>query len=120
VVNVKKGDVRIESHPEYRGEVYLLRSNEGVSIKSFSPNKIVVDFTVDNEDILIVNQNYYTGWKVKKGLKTMQAEPFNGLISTRIKPGHYEITFYFMPTSFLVGLFISAGFVLVFMLYRKQ
>jgi len=112
VVNIKKGDVRIESHPEYRGEVYLLRSNKGVFIEYFSPNKIVVDFTVKNADILIVNQNYYTGWKVKKGLKTAQAEPYNGLISTQIEPGHYKITFYFMPFSFLIGLFITVSFIL--------
>jgi len=112
VVNVKKGDVRIESHPEYKGEVYLLRSNEDVIIKSFSPNKIVVDFTVKNTDILIINQNYYTGWKVKKGLQTEQAEPFNGLISTRVEPGHYKITFYFMPMSFLIGLSVTVSFIL--------
>jgi len=123
VVNVKKGDVRIESHPEYRGEVYLLRSNEDVFIKSFSPNKIVVDFTVNNADILIVNQNFYTGWKVKKGLQTVQAEPFNGLISTHIEPGHQRVVFYFLPFSFLIGLFVTVSFILfgtVFYIRKSQ
>ena len=71
-----------------------------------------MDFTVDKPDILIVNQNYFTGWKVKRGLKTVHAEPFNGLISTRIEAGHHKIAFYFMPMSFLIGLFVTVSFIL--------
>jgi hypothetical protein len=123
VMNVKKGDVLIESDPGYRGEVYLLQSGGNVSMKSFSPNRIVVDFTVENGDLLVVNQNYHKGWKVKKGLKTVRAEAFNGLISTRIGPGHYEIEFYYMPVSFLIGLVVSISFILlgaVFTIRRSQ
>jgi len=94
------------------GEVYLLRSNKAVLIKSFSPNRIVVDFTVDEPDTLIVNQNYYTGWRVKKAFQEVPAESVNGLIATRIEPGHYEVEFYFMPASFLIGMSVTMGFIL--------
>src|SRR3989338_8620700 len=105
VVQIKQGDVRISSDPGYRGEVYLADSNQEVFIKSFSPNRIVVDFTAEDADTLVVNQNYYTGWKVKKGLITVPAVPYKGLIATPVLPGHHNIIFYYMPLSFFMGFF---------------
>jgi len=112
IMNVRKSGVRAVSEPDYRGEVYLARSKGNIIMEYFSPNRIVLDVQTEVGDHLVLNQNYYSGWKVKNDGKLMPAEPFNGLISSRIGPGRHTIIFYFMPLSFLIGLCITIGFIL--------
>lgn len=111
VVNVKKGSVYIEGEPQYRGEAYLL--GEGIcSITYFSPNKIMVEAQAEADDILVLNQNYHNGWRVKGSGK---AGSHSGLISTRITAGSHRVIFYYLPGTFLIGLLVS-GVTIVVML----
>jgi len=124
VVGVKPVNVRVSSDPHYKGEFFLEKGYGTVSLKHFSPNRITLDVTANEKDTLVINQNYYIGWKVENGGRRLHAESFNGLIATPVLPGKQEIVFYFMPFSFLLGLFISSGFILILVLHhikkRKQ
>lgn len=119
VVGIKRGDVRTVLDPDYRGEVYLAGDNGKVLVEYFSPNKLIIDVDIQEQDVLVINQNYYPGWRVKKDGKILRAGAFNGLIADPVLPGRHKITFFYMPLSFLVGLFVSVSFILsAAMLYR--
>jgi len=117
VVNVIKGNVRSISDSGYRGEAYLHNSHGGVFMKYFSPNKIIVEAHVKSPDTLILNQNYYNGWKVKIDDKLRSAESYRGLIATRVQAGNHKVIFYYAPLSFLIGLLVSVSFILTVAIY---
>ena len=88
----------------YKGEVYLQNTNGEVSYAYWSPNKLVVNVNISDEGYVVVNQNYDKGWKTKNGRKV---ESFNGLISAKVYPEDKQITFYYLPWSFVVGFMLS-------------
>lgn len=90
--------------PDYRGEVYLLNGNGDAEITYFSPNIVKVKINLTKEDLLILNQNYDKGWKSK----THDVESHNNLLSTKVSPKDEQITFYYLPNSFLIGLVITS------------
>ncbi|MFH1788911.1 MAG: YfhO family protein, partial [Candidatus Altiarchaeota archaeon] len=102
---VKISAVPAESK-EYRGEAYLLEGNGDARIIQFTPNRVVVKVQASGEDRLILNQNYFKGWKVK-GNMFGRVEAKNGLVSTLVEPGENEIVFYYLPESFVLGAVIS-------------
>jgi uncharacterized membrane protein YfhO len=63
----------------------------------------------------VINQNYDWGWRVRGG----QAESFNGLLSTQVEPGDTQVTFYYLPSSFIMGILVSLLSVLLFIYWDK-
>ena len=97
----------------YKGEVFLQNTKGKASYAYWSPNKLIIDVNVSSEGYVVINQNYYEGWKTKNNRKV---ESFNGLISTKVYPGDKQIIFYYLPWSFVFGAVISL-FSLIFILY---
>ena len=89
---------------DYKGEAYLQGTQGEVSYTYWSPNKLIVDVNASGEGYVVINQNYAKGWKTKNNRKV---ESFNGLISTKVYPEDKQVTFYYLPWSFVVGLIIS-------------
>ena len=102
-IHIKDYAISLESE-NYKGEVYLQNTKGKASYAWWSPNKLIVDVNVSDVDYLIINQNYDKGWKTKNNRKV---ESFNGLISTKVYPEDNKITFYYLPWSFVVGVFLS-------------
>jgi len=96
-----------KSSTEYRGEAYLLKDKGRADIIYFSPNKLVLDINTPKNDILLLNQNYYKGWRVKKNDGIYNAVSFKGLISTAVSSGYNRIIFYYLPDSFIIGSVVS-------------
>ena len=94
----------------YKGEVYLQNVKEKASYAYWSPNKLMVNVNVSDVGYVVINQNYDKGWKTKNNRKV---ESFNGLISTKVYPEDKQITFYYLPWSFVVGAIISLTSVIV-------
>ena len=118
-IPVPQGEVMTKDDVNYKGEAYLAGDNGNTSIPYFSPNKIVVDVKVKKQDILVLNQKYYRGWRIK-GNKKMKLEPYNGLISAKLFPGEYRLIFYYLPFSFIIGIIISfSTIVTILNLWRK-
>lgn len=90
----------------YRGEVFLLNTTGTVSITYFSPNRVKVSVNASKEGYIVLNQNYSPGWKVK-GSHHNEIESINGLISTFITADDQNVTFYYLPDSFLIGCFLT-------------
>ncbi|MFH1054984.1 MAG: hypothetical protein V1744_02690 [Candidatus Altiarchaeota archaeon] len=102
IVNVPK-NAKSFGESGYRGEAYLEGNSGGVRMTSFTPNVVVVDVNNPVGDTLVLNQNYYVGWKSSEG----EVKPHGGLVSLRLSPGVHNVVFYYQPFSFFIGLVIS-------------
>jgi len=121
VINVDKGNVMTISDYSYRGEVYLAQDKGSAKIVYFSPNKIVINVNVNDIDTLILNLNHYKGWRAKSNVEKKEVKPFNGLIATSVNSKDKKITFYYLPSSFIIGSLLSAvTTMLVFYFRRRQ
>ncbi len=89
-------------YPYYNGEAYLF-SNNKTQILEFSPNKFTIEVDTDKEDKLILNQNYFDGWKVKD----KNIEEFLGKVTVNVNKNDEEIIFYYLPNIFILGLIIT-------------
>lgn len=107
VISIIRGNVKTVKDPDYKGEVHFFNTNNKVESVSFSPNRLKIKTNVEEEDRLVVNQNFYKGWRVKVNEKKQKVVPFNGLISVKLARGKYDIIFYCLPKSFIIGVFIS-------------
>lgn len=120
VIAVKRGDVRTVNDPGYRGEAYLANNKGNISIVSFSPNKVIIDVNVYERDNLVLNQNYYTGWRVIDNGRRRNVRPYKGLISMPVTAGYHRIKFYYLPISFLIGTWLSISFILILLFYYQR
>lgn len=105
----------------YHGEVYVYETNEALDIHEFSPNKMTI--LVDNkEGIIMLNQNYVSGWKVKIDGEKSTAINTDGLVSAKITAENKEVVFYYLPTSFIIGLFVTTVsiFFSIFFFYMQN
>jgi hypothetical protein len=89
----------------YKGEVYFLNHSGEARILHFSPNVITVEAHNSEDGVLVLNQNYYKGWRVKGS--TQNIEPWMGLVSLKVNKGEHILGFYYLPRSFVIGLLIS-------------
>ena len=89
--------------PEYRGEVFLEGTGGTASYRLWSPNRLVVDLQAEGEGLVVINQNYYPGWRAKG----MQVEQVRGLLAVRVTPQVTTVELSYRPTSFLLGAITS-------------
>ena len=109
-------DDKVVSYDNYVGESYLLGTKEKQEITYFSPNRIVVNVEADNPDSLILNQNYYKGWKAA-GKDVLNKE---NLIAAEVSESG-NVVFSFMPLDYIVGLIISLiSIVAAIIIYLKK
>src|SRR5262249_14725265 len=93
--------------PDYRGEVFLDRAQEGARVVSWSPNRIEVALDVSASDLVIVNQNFDRGWRIASDPRRAVLAT-RGLVSARVGPGDASIVFEYRPRSVVAGTWISA------------
>ena len=107
----------IRESPLYKGESFLLNDKGESSISYFSPNVVKVKVNVPENDILVLNQNYDTGWKVK-GTRDNRVISTKGLASVAVTSQDHLVTFYYLPTSFILGVLITSLTLVIILLYR--
>ena len=126
VISLKKGNVLTSRDPDYKGEAYLVGSEGTASVTYFSPNRLGVDVNVAGDSVLVLNQNYYGGWRVIEEGRVISADSLDGLIAAPVNSKTKNVIFYYLPTSFLLGGFISLlSFFWIFLLqpikrFRKR
>jgi hypothetical protein len=101
-ISVRNGVFRNDN---YRGEAFFLRHKENkITSISFNTNKIAVDFTQNQSDDLIINQNYDKDWKSNIG----NVYNANGLTGVSFdKPAKGSLLLRYVPFLFYLGLTIS-------------
>ena len=95
---------RLFRNPGWRGKAYLELSRKPVSIDHFSPSSLSLTGETLQADTLIVNQNFYPGWKSGEG-KIINCA---GLLGIRLpRPGRRTVRLFYRPPSFYRGAIIS-------------
>jgi hypothetical protein len=77
------------------------------AIVQYSPGKVDIKASVSGKSLLILTDNFYPGWRVKvdgKPSKIIKTDySFRGVV---IPKGTSNIEFYYLPESFLIGVYL--------------
>ena len=109
-----------QGSPGYRGEAFLQNRNGRVSAE-ITPIRIRVRAHVTEADHLVINQNFFPGWRVE-GTALGPPTSFDGRLSLWLPSGEHEITLYFRPRGALVGgvVTLASSALCVLLLLRTQ
>jgi hypothetical protein len=113
--NVPRNAIAASSE-NYRGEIYLQGTYGSAHISSWSPNKITITVNASDHGLVVLNQNYYSGWKVR-GDRGRKTEEIDGLLAVRVSPEDERIELHYLPASFVVGLIVTSVTVLLSLIY---
>ncbi len=113
--NVPRNAVAASSE-NYRGEIYLQGTNGSVYISSWSPNKITITVNASDHGLVVLNQNYYSGWNVR-GDRDRKIEEIDGLLAVRVSPEDERIELRYLPASFVVGFIVTSVTTLLSLIY---
>ncbi len=108
-----------EPYQGFAGNAYIAETNESLNFTRFSPQKVSLRLSgipkaeaglgsgSISELTLVINQNYYKGWKFDGSSK--EAGSRRGLLAALIKKGDLgrEVTFKFSSPPFILGSIIS-------------
>lgn len=101
----------------YRGEAFLMRQPGEVTVH-VTPNVITLRATSAVPDLLVVNQNYFPGWRAQ-GTVNGPARSAGGRLAVPVPAGSHEITLRFGAGPVWRGLAFSlAGLAVVFAVWR--
>ncbi len=112
-IAVPRGKIRLVSDADYRGEAYLVREHGTARTTHWSMARVEIALDVQSTDRLVLNQNYFSGWKVVRHgtdgtIERVPAEASaEGLVSIAVEPEDQRIEFYYLPDSFVVGAVVS-------------
>lgn len=101
-------------HKDYKGEYYLANETGRVEELLFSPNRLKFNVNAEKNDILVINQNYFPGWRSSAG----RIINYNGLIGVTVKKGHEKVEVYYLPNSFILGILTFSIFVIAVFICR--
>ena len=88
----------------YKGEYYLLGPGRVVQTQ-WSPNRLSYDVSVPAPTTLVINQNYYPGWKVAQG-----GVPFakvGTLLAVSLPAGQRQVTLVYRPRYLMPALALT-------------
>jgi hypothetical protein len=102
----------------YRGEYYLLGAGM-VSQTLWTPNRLVYEVNVPAATSLVVNQNYYPGWRLASGKGELYIE--KGLIAVRVSAGRQRIELVYAPEHILLAFALTiAAVAALILIWRKE
>lgn len=108
----------------YKGEVYFLKTKFLITYKYWSPNLMIVKIPIlgIDKDQIIINQNYDSGWiAIINKSKIKKVKNIDGLLAVEIDSLSEELTLFYLPISFLIGLLISLSTLsIIIYLYRNS
>ena len=109
--------VTAEGDRGYRGEAFLRRQARDVEVQ-VTPNVITLRATSAFPDLLVVNQNYFPGWRAQ-GTVNGPARSEGGRLAVAVPAGTHDITLRFGAGPVWRGLAFSlAGLALAAVLWR--
>jgi hypothetical protein len=112
-IQVPQGAVLTEGDPRYRGEAYLLSGGSPVTIRDWRMAAVQVDVTVRAPDTLLLNQNFFPGWRARivgsGGVREQRAEASaSGIVAVAVYEGDQAVRVYYAPPGFTGGAAVSA------------
>lgn len=100
---VPYGNDEGRKNPGYMGEAFFASGKGKASVTYFSPNLVIVDAAPVGKDTLVLNQNFFKGWKANG----RDAVDHWGLVGTPVDAGKKQVAFKYSPRSFKIGFVIS-------------
>ena len=104
-----------KDNPGYRGEYFLANNFGKINQTVFTPEKIEFNLDMFKPDTLVINQNYFPGWRSSFG-KVINHQ---GLIGVEINKRVPKVSVYYLPNSFITGSIITFSFLLI-IIYAKR
>jgi hypothetical protein len=102
----------------YRGEYYLLGAGRALQTR-WTPNELSYDVYAPAPTVLVINQNYYPGWRVEAGNASFVIE--GTLLALKLPPGRQQVTLVYRPRFLLVAFALTLGAaVATVILWRKE
>ncbi|MBI2559275.1 hypothetical protein HYW20_08190 [Candidatus Woesearchaeota archaeon] len=114
-MTINRGPIMSKGDYGYRGEYYFVDTNGSfVQLEKWSPNKISLKAKTENDNILVVNQNFHNQWKTKENFEIIN---YNGLLGIKIPKGEHQLHIYVFQNKIFIGAFLFlVGVVLGFYL----
>jgi hypothetical protein len=102
----------------YRGEYYLLGSGRVFQTR-WTPNELSYDVYVSAPTVLVINQNYYPGWRIEASKASFVTE--GTLLALRLPQGRQQVTLVYQPRFLLVAFALTLGAsIATLILWRKE
>ncbi len=101
--------VRAVGEPGYRGEVYLL-AEHGAVLAEITPNVITVSAQLSEPDVLMVNQNYFGGWRAEGDLPDFVEQDLTNrdhLLALPLPPGNFHLRLVYSPPGVARGFLLG-------------
>jgi hypothetical protein len=99
-LTVAGGDVAVPGDADYRGEAYVAHGRGEAQIVSWTMSRVRVEVKTDEAAAVILNQNFYEGWKgIRRGA--------GGRTDIVPAPEHTEIELFYLPRSVVIGAWLS-------------
>lgn len=105
-------DVAVLENSDYKERAFLenddKNSSNKVEIAKYSPEKVVINYTTDKDDSVVLTDTYYPGWTATvNGTKT-KIEVYNKIFrKVGVPKGTGTVEFSYYPKSFMYGLYIA-------------
>ena len=100
--------------------VFAIRGDQLIplTLDTFTPDDIVASGDLQKGDIVVLKENYYTGWKVNGA----DADPVGTMIGTQMQADTSTVRFTFDPLDYKVGALLSLLGVILFilLLFRRK
>ncbi|MBI5072699.1 hypothetical protein HZA99_02685 [Candidatus Woesearchaeota archaeon] len=122
-------------YADYSGEAFLNSSKMSENISFWSPNKVVIvvsgvvsnsSDSISASDILVLNQNYISGWHAIVDGSRREVVDVNGLVGAAVTSADREVVFFYSPKWFWIGMVVSVVSIVslvvlfVFLMKRKD
>ncbi len=115
-IAIPRGKIRLEGTPDYRGEAWPAKGHGTASIRRWTMAQVSVDLELADDDLVVLNQNYFPGWKAVVRTSDGQLRKLRarrgqgseeGLVTVPVRPGDCRVEVYYLPDSVIWGGLIS-------------
>jgi len=109
-------------NPRWRGEAWIEHGEGEAGPLRLGANQLQVDVHTSGPATLLINQNYYRGWRVDKAGEGVEVSSHEGLIAVRLPAAHRgPVELRFRSLSLRLGAAVSLIFLLsVLVLWRLK
>lgn len=102
--HLQRGNARGYNETGYRGEYFIAGPGEVRQLR-WTPNLIAYEIDAPAPTSLVINQNYFPGWRLARGNGTVYSA--DGLIGVHIPAGSQQIELEFTPTHIAAAFSIA-------------
>jgi hypothetical protein len=95
-----------------------LNTKSKTTIRSYKEDEVVIDVNTDSDTMIVVTDTYYPGWQAFVDGQETKIYRANYALRALVAPkGIHTIVMKYNPFSFRLGVFMSLGFVSLYILY---